>query len=236
MFDKPPLSASTAAPVTLALFLVALLSFSYRFLKTLDHTSARPRRRLTAFHALATESLQGVILVLGVSSTVGIYMTVFSSEDALHTWRLSGVGFRTGVSEAGLMVIAANLALHLAAFYAVDLIEARILLGRWRHPYRGWGLVVTRSWFMLWRKNGRVRGAAEASGGEKGCWVCRELGGLEWLDLAVPAKTSRALAPISEASSGIAGRARCPLTGIRFECRKLSEQLVEVVEVAYSAR
>ncbi|KAK3686942.1 hypothetical protein LTR37_019296 [Vermiconidia calcicola] len=126
----------TALPFAL-LALVVLLSFSYRHVKRLKLAPSR-RNQLNVFHAFATEGVQFGLALLCVANT-GLAFSL------LQGWgtacELSGFKSSVvlGVGVTGVI------ALHALAIYAVDILEARILLGQWTHPYGWCCFVITRT-------------------------------------------------------------------------------------------
>jgi hypothetical protein len=122
------------------------LSFSYRLLKANSAIfSASTVHLLTTIHAFATEGLQIIILCMCLRS-----LRLF----------LNTVQYSIGTGSACILRILGciiTIAIHGLAIYAVDIIESRILLGSWKHPYNGACLVLTRCQLLslqqTWRKS-----------------------------------------------------------------------------------
>jgi hypothetical protein len=142
--------------VALSLSFVVLLSFSYRFAKStgpsaslVTSSTASRYRRLTTLHALATEATQILIAALAIFNTICLLAETGQSFE----WSLLDKNTLWTSHILGCLAIAT---LHIIAIYAVDILEGRILLGRWTHPY-GWRcFVVTRCRMMrvkrMWKK------------------------------------------------------------------------------------
>lgn len=139
-------------PPAILLFLVALLNFSYRFVKTLK-LSPRTRSRLVNFHAWATEEIQIFVLLSGVSAMMILHKSVHALECIIST-SLDDYGFKGTVCAALIAALVYLLAgallvgVYRRAVYAVDIIENGIVMGTWKHPYRGRCFVISRKYFF----------------------------------------------------------------------------------------
>ena len=138
MTTLPVAEVTAILPLGLLAF-VMLLSTSYSFVK--QTKPSRRRQILTNINAFATEAIQLLLAVLCVTNIV--ILANFNLE-------LSGT-HKTASNVFVLLApvtITGILALHIVAIYAVDLIEGRILLGKWTHPYDWRCLIITRSIFF----------------------------------------------------------------------------------------
>ena len=144
-------STRVFAPIAFALpfallVLVVVLSVSYRILKGLN-LAASNHNLVTTIHAFATEGAQLALAGLGVVNTA-----IFTCATLdVHT-----VCKITKPRSVALITLAAvgNVALHVVAVYAVDLIEGAILCPEmgWRHPYQGRCFIITRNWLFSRRR------------------------------------------------------------------------------------
>ena len=177
--------------------IVALLSLSYNHTKHIKlFTGAR--QRIINFHALATEACQLLLLVFAFTNTAAV---IDATLEVALVHRLSGK------EEAYLVeaTVLLSLALHAAAVYAVDVVEARILLEEWRHPYNWRPFVITLSW--LQSRRSRQRPARQAMVRKKYVDAAvqtdmdarERLAEVQYLDLAIarsPRRTPRKRTPI----------------------------------------
>lgn len=158
-------SVSFNSPMSTALHfailaLVVLLSFSYRHVKGLS-LSKRQSQLLTTIHAFATESAQLSLATLGALNFAsfvntiqnfqatcrvsgGAYHAAVYTDTALNQYTTCRISVATGILLVGLAGIGISV-VQVAAVFTVDLIEGRILTGRWTHPYSWQCFIVTRS-------------------------------------------------------------------------------------------
>ena len=155
----------TAAPITavLPLALLALvigLSYSYRIVKQLNLSNER-FRLLTTIHAFATEAVQHSLAILCVLSTAVFVKTIVDTHTACRipgaknntavfvdtpltrytTCTISGTMSMLLIGSAIMLIVV----LHVGAIYSVDIIEGRVLLGTWTHPYGAQCFVITKT-------------------------------------------------------------------------------------------
>lgn len=141
------LSAMFAAPTSALLpfallALAVLLSISFRLLINV-HLTPRQGQLLTTIHAFATEGVQLLLAILCFfNSALYVYATLDFNEN--------GEVSITRSQDIVLVALAAvgSIALHIIAIYAVDVIEGRILLGRWIHPYERQPFILTIVWLF----------------------------------------------------------------------------------------
>lgn len=144
----PSLAAKTTAyvlavsPLAL-LIIVVLLTFNYgRLQRRSKQCHPETLSRLTTMHAFATEGVQIVLAGHGVFSMY--YFTAATQHIVIKNCRLTMLAMWPTTAAVATSVVV----LHVIAVYAVDLIEGRILMGGWIHPY-GWRpFVIMRSWIF----------------------------------------------------------------------------------------
>lgn len=140
----PPL---LAVPIILTI-LVIPLSLAYRY-----SVSKGSHRRLTKFYAFVTETIQLLLAGIGLTNTIAIIHALWT--DCQQPSELSNILL-------AVMMLLIVLAGTVFSIYAVDLIEARIQLGIWGHPYKWQCFVLTRSLLMALRYTGKPRNRQQA--------------------------------------------------------------------------
>ncbi|KAF2485297.1 hypothetical protein BDY17DRAFT_100395 [Neohortaea acidophila] len=172
-----------ALPQALLLLLALCLALAYRYIKT---SPPAYQASLIKFHALATESIQLTLALVGWANFLTVAVLLLSSTHDHHdNHRSMGVLYLIGGS---LILFIAGVSAVLGV-YAVDLIEARVVLGVWRHPYAWRCFALTR---VLLRAVWRGRRGQHATAGfkvkadpvEGRDWE-DTLRSLEYLDLAL---------------------------------------------------
>lgn len=145
-----PVAVPNAIILPLAVFaLVVIISRSYKEVKQLQLSPAK-KQHLIDIHALATECCQLSLVVLLISDTVFIVERIIQLT-------LSG---DISTTNAALLIEAAvvgSFVIHVIAIFAVDLIEGRILLETWTHPYKWQPFVLTRRWIFGYVENKRLQ-------------------------------------------------------------------------------
>lgn len=132
-----PIQDAFIVPLTV-LALVVLISLSYKKAKQLQLSPAK-KQQLINTHALATEFCQLFLVV-------SLFIDTTSIIEKFVQFSLSGV---ISTTKAALLIeaaVVAKFAIQGLAVLAVDLIEGRILLETWRHPYQWQPFVLTRRW------------------------------------------------------------------------------------------
>ena len=141
------LSVAALPPFGLLLCAV-LLSFSYRYCKTVAKSPSSSLnlyfKNITTLHAFATEGMQAMIIgaylyhALSLVRAANLLCTLCGQHDFERCLLMA-------VCCVGVVI------LHAAAVYGVDIAESRILLGIWSHPY-GWRVLVITQSIILRRK------------------------------------------------------------------------------------
>ena len=131
------------------LALVVLISLGYKKVKQLRLSPAK-NQHLIDIHAVATECCQLSLIVLLITDTALIVERIIQLT-------LSG---DISTTTAALLIeaaVAGSFAAHVVAIFAVDLIEGRVLLATWTHPYKWQPFVLTRRWLFGYGENKRLQ-------------------------------------------------------------------------------
>ncbi len=135
-----------ASPLLL-LALVALITFSYRYSKPLK-VSSSTRQAIITFHAFATEGAQ---ILLGAISPENVKSVIQAMANEPCT--------DSGIKRVSLTATAvcAVLALHIVCCLAINVVEARILLGEWRLSSHCACFVLTRNFIQICFRPPRIK-------------------------------------------------------------------------------
>ncbi|KXT12388.1 hypothetical protein AC579_1720 [Pseudocercospora musae] len=125
----------------------ALLSYAYRFTKTLQLNDA-DRKLITKAHAFAIETIQLSVLLSGI-----ITMIIFCGILTEHRYEISLVHIQVSFCFALIL----TLGIYIAAILAIDVADNRVQLGTWRHPFQNQTLLLTRTKLLPWTVKQRFR-------------------------------------------------------------------------------
>ena len=126
-------------PATLV-FISTLMSYVYRSSKTYE-LNDHDRKMITKAHAFAIETIQLLLLVFGI-----LTMIIFCGILTEHWYEMSLVHVQVPFCSA----LVFTLAIYAAAIFAIDLVDNRIQLGTWKHPFQSQTFLLTRSKIMPW--------------------------------------------------------------------------------------
>ncbi|KXS97343.1 hypothetical protein AC578_10752 [Pseudocercospora eumusae] len=124
----------------LLVFISTLLSYAYRSSKTMK-LSAHDRKTITKAHAFAIETTQIFLLLCGILTIIR-----FCGILTEHRHEMSLVHIQVPFCFALVLTFS----IYIAAIFAIDLLDNRIQLGTWQHPFQTQTLLLTRSKFMPW--------------------------------------------------------------------------------------
>lgn len=134
----------------LLLGIVALLSLSYRFSRTLE-LSKPTRKTVIAIHAFATEGVQLLLAVNALINTALLFLAISRASSPSCENKASKTTLNAAIVAFG------TLAGNIFAVYAVDLIEGWIVSRKLVHPYQWRCLIITRALLFTPKTHTAVR-------------------------------------------------------------------------------
>lgn len=130
-------------------------SLNYRWIKQNKHYSRHRRQKLITLNAFGTELIQILVAVASVFAFARLHeiltnlakQLIRNLDTPVTPVRLN----RSAITVLPLFACTCVAFVHTYAVSLVDVIESRIVLGKWNHPYGGTCFVVTRFLFArLW--------------------------------------------------------------------------------------